>query len=145
MRFKLNILNSSSRKACYIIFTLFISISFSLGSALANSCKGGVGCLSCAQLVHLHVPGAEADMQNHGCRPGDNNGTCGVETNQNPDEFRGIASAVRLDNPAYSGIFTDTSDEHGQSHLSGGLLSHFHSRGSVRITPIYLLNHSLLC
>jgi hypothetical protein len=145
MHFKLNILNSSSRKACYIIFTLFISISFSLGGALANGCKGGVDCLNCAQLAHLHVPDVKADMENHGCRPGDNNDTCGVETNQNPDEFQGIAPAVRSDNPAYSGIFSGTSGEHGQSHLSGGLLSHFHSRGSARITPIYLLNHSLLC
>lgn len=145
MRIKLNILNSSSRKACCIVFTLFISISFSLGGALANGCEGGPDCLNCAQLAHLHVSGAEADMENHGCRPGDNNGTCGVETNQNPDEFHGIVSAVRSDNHEYSGIFTNASGEHGQSYLSGESLSQFHARGSVRIIPIYLLNHSLLC
>lgn len=141
----LNILNAFLRKACYIIFALFLSISFSLGGALANGCKGGPGCMNCAQLAHLHVPGAVAEMENHDCWPGDNNGTCGVETNQNPDEFRGIASAVRSDNHAYSGIFTAASGEQGQSHLSEKSLSQFRSRGSVRITPIYLLNHSLLC
>ena len=141
----LNILNAFPRKACYIIFTLFLSISFSLGGVLANGCKGGPDCLNCAQLAHLHVPGAVADMENHGCWPDDNNGTCGVENNQNPDEFHGIVPAIRSDNHAYSGIFSDAPGEHTQSHLSGELRSQYRSHGKVRITPIYLLNHSLLC
>ena len=145
MHSKLNILNALLRKALCFFFILFISISFSIGGALANGCNGGPDCLNCAQLVHLHVSGVEADMENHGCWPVESNGSCGVETSQNPDEFHGIVPVIRTEKHEYSGIFRDAPGEHAQSHLSGELLSQFRSHGSVKITPIYLLNHSLLC
>jgi hypothetical protein len=142
---KLNIRNAFSRKACCVIFILFISISFSLSGAVAKSCKGGPDCLNCVELAHPHVPGEMADMENHGCGSGQKDGTCGIEAGQSPDEFHGIVSALRPDNHEFSGIFTAGSDEFDQSYLSRQIISLFLSPDSGKITPIYLLHQSLLC
>lgn len=145
MHIKLNILNSFSRKACYIIFTLFISISFSVGGALSIGCEGGPDCLNCARPAHLHVQGAKADMGNHGCWPGDNNATCGVEDNQNPDRSGFITVTARSESHNFSGFFNAASDENVLSHLLIEYPSPFPSPRGNGIIPIYLLNHSLLC
>jgi hypothetical protein len=101
MNFKINIRKVFSRKAICIIFVLFISISFPLSGVMADSCKGGVGCLDCTEPAHSHVPGTQMDMAPHGCQPAEQNSTCGFETSQNPDEFHGIVSSARSYHQAY--------------------------------------------
>ena len=145
MILKLNIRNVFFRKACCVIFVLLISISFSLGGALAKSCEGGPDCVNCVELAHPHVPGEMADMENHGCGPGQKDGTCGIEAGQIPDEFHGLVSAARPDNHEFSGIFTAASDGFGQSYLSAEIISLFLSPDSGKITSIYILHQSLLC
>ncbi len=145
MHIKLNILNSFSRKACYIIFTLFISISFSFGGALANSCKGGADCLNCAELAHLHVPGAETGMENHGCRPVGQNSDCGFEDYRIPDHQVFLVSAFRVDNHEGSSIPVFVADDYIKDSLSKGFITPIHFSVITTYRPIYLLNLSLLC
>jgi hypothetical protein len=120
-------------------------MSFSLGDALANSCKGGPDCLNCTELAHSQVPGTETDMGNHGCRSIAQNSPCGFETSRSSSDFHGMASAIRSDHHDYSGIFITDIDEYDQSHFSREFLSNFHSHDRGGTTPIYLLTHSLLC
>jgi hypothetical protein len=145
MILKLNICNAFFRKVCCVIFILLINISFSLGGALAKSCKGGPDCLNCVELEHPHTPGMDTGLKNHGCGYGQKDGTCGFEAGRGPDEFHGIVSAVRPDKCEFSGIFTAASDEFGQSYLSGEIISLFLSPDSGKITSLYLLHQSLLC
>jgi len=140
-----NIFNAFPRKACCVIFVLLISISFSFGGALAKSCKGGPDCLNCAEASHPHVPDTDAGKENHGCGPGQNDGSCGFESGRSQDEFQVIVSTVRPDNHESSGIFKAASDEFDPSYLSGEIISLFLSPDSGKITPIYLLHESLLC
>ena len=132
-------------KAICFIFVLFISISFPLSGAMADSCKGGVGCLDCTEPAHSHVPGTHTDMAPHGCQPAGQNSTCGFETSKSPDEFHGIVSSVRSYHQVYSGIFSAGSDEYGQFRFPGEFISQFPLSDSGGQAPIYLLNQSLLC
>ena len=145
MNIDLNILKPFCRTAICIILMLFISIGFSFGAALANSCQGGADCLICADLPHRHVPVAEAEMEDPGCRPAGQNSTCGFETSQAPDEFRGIVSSVRSYHHPYAGIFAAVSDEYGQTLLPKEFVPQFLLSDSGGAAPIYLLNQALLC
>ena len=140
MNSKLNI-----RKAICFSFVLFVSISFPLSGAMADSCKGGAGCLDCTEPAHSHVPGTHTDMAPHGCQSAGQNSTCGFETSKSPDEFHGIVSSVRSYHQVYSGIFSAGSDEYGQFRFSGESISQFSLSDSGGQAPIYLLNQSLLC
>jgi hypothetical protein len=142
---RLNIFTEFSRKACCVIFILLISISFSFGGTPAKSCKGGSDCASCIELAHSHVPGAVADMENNGCRPGEKTGTCGFEAGRIADEFNGIALIVRSDHYESSGIFAAVSDLNDQPNPSRELRLQFDSPDIDGAVPIYLLNDSLLC
>jgi hypothetical protein len=145
MNLKLNIRKAFFRKAICISFVLFISISFPLSGAMADSCKGGVGCLDCTEPAHSHIPGTHTDMAPHGCQPGEQNSTCGFETSQSPDEFHGIVSTARSYHQADSGIFAAASDVYGQFRVPGEFISQLPLSDSGGQTPIYLLNQSLLC
>ncbi len=145
MNIDLNILKPFCRTAICIILMLFISIGFSFGGALANSCQGGADCFICAELPHGHVPVAAAEMEDPGCRPVGQNSACGFETSQNPAEFQGIASSVRSYHPVNTGIFSAASDRYDPALLPGEFISQFRLSDSNGAVPIYLLNHSLLC
>ena len=145
MMVQFHIVTAFTRKACYIIFILLISISLSFGGIQAKSCKGGADCLNCAEQAHRHVSGPHAGMVNQGCGPGQRDGTCGFEASHSPDEFHGIVSVGRLDNHEFCGIFTAASDACGQSDFSSEFLLRFDSPNTDGPIPIYLLNDSLLC
>jgi hypothetical protein len=147
MNLKLSIHTATAflRKTLSIILIVSISIGFSIGSALANSCQGGADCIICAELPHRHVPGAGADMEDPDCRTAGQNSTCGFEASRNPDEFQGIVSSVRSYHQAHAGIFAAVSDENGQILLPKGFVSQFLLSDSGGAAPIYLLNQSLLC
>ncbi|OEU62793.1 MAG: hypothetical protein BBJ57_07130 [Desulfobacterales bacterium PC51MH44] len=145
MNLKLNIRHALSRKTICIILMLVISIGFSFGAALANSCQGGADCFICADLPHRHVPVAAAEMEDPGCRPAGQNSTCGFETSQGPDEFQGIVSSVRSYHQVYAGIFAVVSDEYGQTLLPKEFVPQFLLSDSGGAAPIYLLNQALLC
>ena len=145
MNLKLNMHIAFLRKALSIILIVSISIGFSIGSALANSCQGGADCLICAELPHRHVPGAGAGMEDPDCRTAGQNRTCGFEASRNPDEFQGIVSLVRSYHQAHAGIFAAISDKNGQILLPKEFVSQFLLFDSGGAAPIYLLNQSLLC
>ena len=145
MNLKLNMGNAFSLKALCIILILFMSIGFSLAGAQANSCEGGADCLICARQPHRHLPGMHPRMENPGCRPAEQNSTCGFEAGQDAEKFYVIASAVRSFHPVRTGIFAGASDEYDQFRISRGLIaSSFPSEWGPK-APIYLRNQSLLC
>ncbi|MFC1880525.1 hypothetical protein ACFL2S_03370 [Thermodesulfobacteriota bacterium] len=145
MNRKLNILKDCSRKTLWILFTLFVGLSFSAGGVLANSCQGGPDCLVCAAAVHPHIPGMDAEMANQGCRSAEQNSSCGFETGRSADEFDRTAAVVNSGTHPYSGIFSAASDESDQAHLYREFITQFQNPDRSELTPIYLLNLSLLC
>jgi hypothetical protein len=145
MKLKKSILKSFCRTAIYTISILSISIGFSFGGALAENCQGGAVCPVCTERPHGHVPGAAADMENPGCPSGGQNATCGFVAGQDPDEFRGIISAVRSYHQVHAGIFAAVSDEYCQTFLPKEFTPQFLLSDSGGTAPIYLLNQALLC
>jgi len=145
MKLELNILKPFGPKSICIILILLTGIGFAFGGALADSCQGGADCPVCAERPHGHVPGAAADMENSGCPSGGQNAACGFEASQDPDELRGIVSAVRSYHQAYAGIFAAVSDEYGQTFLPKEFVPQFLLSDSGGTAPIYLLNQALLC
>ena len=145
MNRKLNILNVFSRKALYIAFILLIGFSFSAGGALAKDCPGGAGCLNCATAAHPHLPGMDADMVTPGCQSAEQNRPCGFEVGHSADELDSIAAVAESGTHPYSGIFSAASDEFDPTHLHQRFITQFHYPGRGELTPIYLLNQSLLC
>jgi hypothetical protein len=144
MNRELNMLNPFGRKAICIILVLLTGIGFSFGSAAANSCEGGADCPVCAEQPHGHVPGAVADIQNSGCPLDGQNRNCDFETGHEPDEFRGIVSAVRSYHQWYSSIFAAVSNESGQTLFAKEFVPQFLLSDSGGTVPIFLHNQALL-
>jgi len=142
---KLNILIGFSRKALCIAFLLLIGFSFSAGGVLANSCQGGADCVICAAAAHPHIPGMDVQMVNPGCQSAEQNRSCGFETGRNADEFGRTAAVVKSSTQPYSGIFSAASDESDQADLYREFITQFQNPDRSELTPIYLLNLSLLC
>ena len=145
MKSKLNILAALLRKGVCIAFMLLISVNFSVGSSLSNTCKGGPDCANCADSAHSHMPGATAQMENTNCRPGDKNTTCGFEAGRTPDDANRIALTVRSDPYEFPGIFVVRSEVHTRPNSSGDFPLQFDSPDTNGAIPIFLLNDSLLC
>lgn len=145
MNRKLNILHAYSRKALCITFLLLIGFSFSAGGVLANSCQGGPDCLNCVAAAHPHIPGMDLEMVNQGCQSAEQNRSCGFETGHSADEFDNIAAVVKSGTHTYSGIFSVASDESDQADLYREFITQFQNHYRSDLTPIYLLNQSLLC
>ena len=127
-----------------MILILLTSIGFAFSSATANSCEGGADCPVCAEQPHGHVPGAVAEIQNSGCPLDGQNRNCDFETGQEPDEFRGIVSAVRSYHQWYSGIFAAVSNESGQTLFAKEFVPQILLSDSGGTAPIFLRNQALL-
>jgi hypothetical protein len=84
-------------------------------------------------------------MVNPGCQSADQNGSCGFEAGQSPDDFDGMAAVVKSGNHPYSGSFSAAFHESGQVYLYQGFNTQFQYPDRGELTPIYLLNLSLLC
>ena len=145
MNRKLNILTVFSRKALYIAFTLLMAFSFSAGGALAKSCQGDADCLICAAAVHPHLPGMDVETVNRGCASAEQNSSCGFETGRSADELDSMATVAESGTQTYPGIFSAASDDFDQTHLRGRFITQFRYPDRGELTPIYLLNQSLLC
>ena len=145
MNRKLNILTVFSGRAICIAFTLLIALSFSAGGVLANSCQGGADCLVCAAAQHPRMPGMDPEMVNPGCQSADQNGSCGFEAGQSPDDLEAMAAVVKSGSHPPPGIFSAAFVESGQAYLYQGFNTHFQYPDRGELTPIYLLNLSLLC
>ena len=141
----LHILGQLPRKTLFIAFLLLIGLSFLAGGAMANSCRGGADCLSCAAAAHFHIPGMDVEMVNQDCKSTDQNSSCGFETDPSADEFSRIAAVAESGGRSYFPIFSLASDECDHAHLHRGSITKFHNPDRGRFTPLYLLNHSLLC
>lgn len=145
MNRKLKILTVSSRKTLCIVFALLIALSFSAGGVLANSCQGGADCIYCAAAVHPHIPGMDMEMVNQGCQSAEQNSSCGFKSSTSADDFYSMAAVVKSCTQPYFGIFTAASDESDQTHLYQEFITQFQYPDRGELTPIYLLNLSLLC
>jgi len=145
MNLKSNIGPDFFRKTLWIVFTLFIGISFSAGGVMANSCQGGPDCLNCAAAAHPRMPGMDPEMVNPGCQSADQNGSCGFEASQNPDDLEAMAAVVKSGSHPPPGIFSAAFDESGQTYLYQGFNTQFQYPDRGELAPIYLLNLSLLC
>jgi hypothetical protein len=145
MKLKLYMRPAFLRKSLSIILIAFMGIGFSFSGALASSCHGGAECLVCAELPHGHVPGVMPDMENPGCPPDGQNSTCGFEASQDPVEFQGIVSSIRLYHNTDAGIFAALMDEYGQALLPKEFVPQSLLSDSSGTAPIYLLNQTLLC
>ena len=145
MNRKLNILNAFPRKALCIAFLLLIGFSFSVGSVLANSCQGGADCLNCAAAAHPHIQGMDLEMDNQGSQTTEKNKSCDFETGHNTDDFDNTAAVVKSGTHPSPGIFSATSDRSGQADLYREFITPFQNHYRSELTPIYLLNLSLLC
>jgi len=139
---KIHILSEFSHKAFRIAFLLLIGLSFSAGGVLANSCQGGPDCLNCAAVAHPHIPGMDVEMVNPGCQSAEQNRSCGFETDHSADEFDNTAAVVKSGTHTSSGIFLAASD---QADLHREFVTLFQNHYRSELTPIYLLNLSLLC
>jgi hypothetical protein len=124
---------------------LLVSIGFSAGGAMANHCQGGIDCLNCAAMAHGHMPSNHLTVGYHGCRPVGQNGSCGFETGHRPDKFDRIASTTGFGNFQHAGIFSAASDNSDQAHLYRLVIPPYHYPVLGELTPVYLLNQSLLC
>jgi len=145
MNRKLNIITMFSRKALYVAFTLLIALSFSAGGVLANSCQGGPDCINCAAAAHPHMPGMDLEMANQSCQFAEQNKSCGFETGHSADKFDRIATVAESGTHTYSGIFSAASDQSDQAPLYRGIITQIQYTDRSKLTPIYLLNLSLLC
>jgi hypothetical protein len=142
---KIHIRGEFTRKALWTAFILLIGFSFSTGGALASSCQGGADCLICAAAVHPHLPGMDVEMVNPGCQSAEQNSSCGFEAGHSADEFGSMATVAESGTHLYPGIFSAASDESDQAHLHRVLIARFEYPDRGELTPIYLLNNSLLC
>jgi hypothetical protein len=145
MNSKSNILKNFSRRTLWILFILFAGLSFSTSGVMANSCQGGADCLNCAAAAHPHLPGMDPEMVNPGCQSAEQNGSCGFEAGHSTDDFDKMAAVVKSGTRPYSGIFSTASDESDQTHLYREFITQFQYPDRGKLTPIYLLNLSLLC
>lgn len=151
MNLETTISNNFRRKAFCITLVLFFSLNFFAGAALAKSCDGGAGCLSCAQAVHPHMPGMDmamaplgTAMAPLGCQPLDQKDGCSFEIGSGPAQFHGIIPAVRMDQSEAGQIFStvqvDDRPDQSTAKFSQPLYS-----DTQPLTAIYLAIHSLLC
>jgi len=140
MNLRLNI-----QKGIGIGLVFFISITIPFSGAMADSCKGGAGCLDCVGPMDSHVPGTHTNMAPRGCPSAEQNSSCGFETSRNPDDYHGIVSTARSYHQAYAGIFVAGSDQGGQVLIPGEFVAQFLVPDPAGQPPIYLLNQSLIC
>jgi len=147
MKLKPAISSAFLRKAFCITLMLLFSLSIITGAALAKSCDGEDGCLTCAEAVHSHFPGmdmAKAPAP-HGCQPFEQKNACSFEISSGLDKFHSLIPAVRLDQKEVGKISgaapLDTNPAITAAKLS---LQHLYSDIQPK-TPIFLINHSLLC
>lgn len=145
MKSHLYIRGEFSRKTFCIALAMVIGFSFLAGGAMANSCKVGADCLSCAAAAHSHMPGMDVEMVNRTCESTEPNSSCGFETSANRDATDRTAAVAESGGRTYSGIFSAAFDAHAHSHLYRAFLTQFQYSNPGESTPIYLRNHSLLC
>jgi hypothetical protein len=134
-----------SPRAICIVFTLLIALSFSAGGVQANSCQGGADCLNCAAAAHPHIPGMDVEMFNPGCQSAEQNSSCGFEAGRSADEFDRLATVAESGTHTSSGIFSAASDQSDQADLLREFITPVQNLDNRELTPIYLLNLSLLC
>lgn len=142
---KAHIRGEFSRKALSITFFLLIGFSLSAGGVLANMCQGGPDCFNCAETAHPHIPGMDIEMVNQSCKSAEQKSSCGFETGHSADEFDRIAAIAESGTHTSSGIFSAARDGSDRAHVHRGFIAQFQVFDRGRLTPIYLLNHSLLC
>jgi hypothetical protein len=145
MNLKIIISNTFLRKAFCITLVLLFSLNFFAGAALAKSCDGGTGCLSCAEALHPHLPGMDMAMAPHGCQPLEQKDACSFEISSGLDNFHGIIPAVRTDQNEAGLIFSAVPIDNSPAQTVAKFSSQPLYSDTQPTTPIYLIIQSLLC
>ena len=145
MTLKSNILKRIFRRTLWLIFTLILTTGFSTAGVLANSCQGSAGCLICAAMVHPHIPGMDTEMVNPGCQTAEQDSSCSFETGRRADASNSMVIVAESGTRQYFSIFAAVFDESDQADLYRRVITKFKYPDTGEDTPIYLLNHSLLC
>jgi len=146
MNLKIPISNAFLRKAFCVTFVLLFSSNFFAGTALAKSCDGGFGCLSCEEAVHhRHLPAMDMGTAPPGCPPLEQNNTCSFEIGPDTDNFHGIIPTVRTDQNETYGSFGTIAIDENTAPGAGKLLRQPLYTDTQPTTPIYLIIQSLLC
>jgi hypothetical protein len=146
MNLRPNISKAFFRKAFCVTIGLLLSLNFFAGAALAKSCDGGLGCLSCEEAVHhRHRPAMNRGAAPSGCQPLDQEGACGFEIGPDTDNFHGIIPTVRTDQNTIEGSFAAIAFDESPDRSTGKLLRQPLYSDTIPITPIYLIIQSLLC
>jgi hypothetical protein len=84
-------------------------------------------------------------VNQQGCRSAEQNSSCGFESGPKADDFYSMAAVVKSGTQPYFGILPAASDETDQTHLYREFITKFQYPDRGELTPIYLLNQSLLC
>jgi hypothetical protein len=145
MNLKLTISKTFLRKAFCITFVLLFSFNFFAGAALAKSCDGGAGCLSCAEALHPHLPGMDMAMAPHGCQPLEQKDACSFEISSGLDKFQGIIPAVRTDQNEAGHIFSAAPIDNSPAQTAAKFSPQPLYSDTQLTTPTYLIIQSLLC
>jgi hypothetical protein len=146
MNLTLLIPNAFLRKAFCSTLVLLFSLNFFAGAALAKTCDGGVGCLSCTEAVHhRHLPGMDMARAANGCQPLEQNDGCSFEIGPDTDNFHGIIPTVRTDQNEIGGSFVAIAADESPAPSAGKFLPQPLFSDTQPTTPIYLVIQSLLC
>jgi hypothetical protein len=147
MKLKTAISSTFLRKAYCISLMLFFSLSIFAGAALAKSCDGEDGCLSCVEAVHPHFPGmdmAKAPAPS-GCQPFEQKNPCSVEISPSLDKFHNIIPAAGTDQKG-TGKISGAAPIDNSPALTAAKFSLPPLYSDTQpTTPIFLIVHSLLC
>jgi hypothetical protein len=146
MNLKIPISNVFLRKAFCITFVLLFSLNFFAGAALAKSCDGGFGCLSCEEAVHhRHLPAMDKGTAPPGCQPLEQEDACSFEIGPDTDNFHGIIPTVRTDQNEIGGSLGAIAADESPASSAGKFLPQTLYSDTQPTTPIYLIIQSLLC
>lgn len=148
MKLKTAISSACLRKAFCTSLMLLFSLNFFAGAALAQGCDGGFGCLSCAEAAHSHFPGMDMAKKPapYSCRPFEQNKPCSFEISAELDKLQSILPAVRIDPEEAGKISAAVPLGTAPALLTAARVSLPHLYSDTQsTTPIYLINHSLLC
>jgi hypothetical protein len=146
MNLKTTISNAFLRKAFCSTFVLLFSLNFFVGAALAKSCDGAFGCLSCAEAVHQRqLPGMDMAGAPHGCQPLEQKDACSFEIGPDTDNFHGIIPTVRTEQNEIGGSFAAIAADESPAPSTGKLLPQPLYTDTQPTTPIYIIIQSLLC
>ena len=141
----INIRCGFTRKTFSVFLVALVGFSLSAGGAMAGICRGGIDCFICAAEAHPHLPAADANVGDSGCQPVGQKETCGVETGTRSTKINQIVTSAQFSNFQIAGIFIAAYDDPYHAQLYRTRIALLQHPERSELTPVYLLNQSLIC